>query len=176
MQHQPHRTSAEPRPYPPPRRRVRGFTLVELMITIVIAAILLTIAVPSFKATIARTNLGGTYNDMLSTLRYARSEAVTRGAEVSVEAVGGDWDKGWEVKFPDPGGGPDEVLRAHDALAAQYKITVTPAGTTQLKFDPRGGADGQLCFEFADIDAGSPAAPVRLMMLGSGSTHSVDNC
>lgn len=55
-----------------------GFTLVELMVTIFVAAILMAIAVPSFKNITTSTRLTSTSNSMISALNAARMEAIKR--------------------------------------------------------------------------------------------------
>ncbi len=62
--------------------RVRGFTLVEMMITITVAAILLMIAVPSFTNIINSNRLKTTANAMIGALNTARMSAVQRNASV----------------------------------------------------------------------------------------------
>lgn len=64
--------------------RVRGFNLIELMIGIAVAAILLTIAIPSFTATINRNRLATAANELVASLQLARMEAVRHGARVVV--------------------------------------------------------------------------------------------
>ncbi|HEX7342312.1 MAG TPA: GspH/FimT family pseudopilin [Rhodanobacteraceae bacterium] len=61
--------------------RARGFTLVELMITIFVAAILITIAVPSFQHVIASTRLTTTSNSLVNALQVARMQAIKRNAD-----------------------------------------------------------------------------------------------
>ena len=62
----------------------RGFTLIELVITLLIAAILVTVGIPSFQS-IIRTNLGTAIaNEALTAINYARVEAIKRGLSVSV--------------------------------------------------------------------------------------------
>lgn len=61
-----------------PRAAVRGFTLVELMIAVAVAAVLLVIAVPNFRNTILSNKLTSTANDIVTALNVARMEAVKR--------------------------------------------------------------------------------------------------
>jgi type IV fimbrial biogenesis protein FimT len=72
------------------RHRPRGFTVVELMVTVTVAGILLAVAVPSFNATSARARLEGVTNELSVDLQYARSEAIRRrtSAALSIDAAG----------------------------------------------------------------------------------------
>ena len=63
---------------------MRGFTLIELMVTIAVAAILLGIAVPSFQDLVIRNRLATKANELITALNLARSEAVKRGIWVTV--------------------------------------------------------------------------------------------
>lgn len=60
----------------------RGFTLVELMVTVAVAAILLTIAVPSFNRIINANRLSTAANEMVGALNLARMEAIKRNGSV----------------------------------------------------------------------------------------------
>ena len=63
---------------------VRGFTLVELMVTVAVAAVLLAIAVPSFTSIVNSSRLTAQANEVVAALQSARMEAVRRNARVSV--------------------------------------------------------------------------------------------
>ncbi|MDG2524560.1 Tfp pilus assembly protein FimT/FimU [Stenotrophomonas sp. HITSZ_GD] len=95
-----------------PCRSSRGFTLVELMVTIAVLAILVAIAFPSFEATFRSNRVATTNNALLSALSMARSEAVrnTRGGGVCASADGegcnGNWSNGW-IAFADNDGSGD---------------------------------------------------------------------
>lgn len=86
-------------------RRLRGFTLIELMITLALAAIILTLGVPSFRDIILNNRAATQSNELVTAMNVARSEAVRRGARVSVcpsndqaTCTGGtDWAIGWIV-------------------------------------------------------------------------------
>ncbi|MFZ0488593.1 MAG: GspH/FimT family pseudopilin [Arenicellales bacterium] len=64
--------------------RATGFTLIELMITLIVAALLLVWGVPSFQRFINRTTLTSETNNWVAVLNYARNEAITRGQRVTV--------------------------------------------------------------------------------------------
>jgi prepilin-type N-terminal cleavage/methylation domain-containing protein len=67
------------------RRRSRaGFTVIELMAVMVVAAILLALAVPSWRDTMVRKRVEGVFVELQTDLEYARSEAVARNAPVRV--------------------------------------------------------------------------------------------
>ncbi len=86
-------------------RQQRGLTLIELMVGVTVLSILLLFAVPSFQATIARSRLTSSTNDLVSAIALARSEAIRRGTRVTVckSANGtgctnaGGWQQGWLV-------------------------------------------------------------------------------
>jgi type IV fimbrial biogenesis protein FimT len=68
----------------PRRHSVGGFTLVELLVVMAIAAILLTIGVPSYTATTSKYRVSTEVNSLVGDLQYARSEAIKQGVTVTV--------------------------------------------------------------------------------------------
>lgn len=157
-----------------------GFTLIELIVTMFVAAVLLAIAVPSFKHLISNTHLGSVSNDFLSTLKYARTEAVSRGNQVAVSAsTSGEWRDGWSaVAIAANADDSDSLLRKHDALKARYTITVTPDSTTRVAFNSRGSttADEETCFTLRPTDASAQTPPIHIAILPSGAIHSASQC
>lgn len=67
----------------------KGFTLLELMIGIAILAIMISIAVPNYNAQIEASRLRADTENVLTALQLARSEAVTRRAQVTVSNFAG---------------------------------------------------------------------------------------
>ena len=95
-----------------------GFTLIELMITLVVAAILLMVGVPSFLDMYKNNRLLTAANTLTASVNLTRSEAVTRGVRVKVckSADGStcttsdNWEQGWVVMVDDDGDGvPDDI-------------------------------------------------------------------
>lgn len=105
----------------------RGLTLIELLVTLSIAVVLITIAVPGFQAFFQRNRVQSAGSELVAALNLARSEAIRQGARVSVcgsadpsaavPACGeNQWQNGYVVFFDADGDGQfdendDEVLR-----------------------------------------------------------------
>lgn len=81
--------------------QANGFTLIELMVTIAIAAILMMIAIPSFTAYQRNAELTSFINSMVAAINGARGEAMKRGRyAMIVPADNTNWSSGW-IAFVD---------------------------------------------------------------------------
>jgi type IV fimbrial biogenesis protein FimT len=78
-------------------RKVAGFTIMELIITLVIAGILASFALPSFGYLSANTRVKSAATELYLSLIKARSEATKRNAAVTVSRTGSNWEGGWKV-------------------------------------------------------------------------------
>jgi type IV fimbrial biogenesis protein FimT len=121
-------------------KRNTGFTLIELMVTLALAAIVLTLAVPSFQEIIRDNRLATQTNDFISALNLARSEAIKRGVRVtlcqSADSVSctntGRYEQGWIV-FVDPNNNAtvdagEQLIRSAGAIPASTGITLMGNG------------------------------------------------
>src|SRR3569833_4532748 len=91
----------------------RGFTLVELLVTISIATILVTLAVPSFSDFVKNNRMITQPTDFVTAMNVARSEAIRRGTRITLCkssdgagcVSGRNWEQGWIVFVDDDGDG-----------------------------------------------------------------------
>jgi len=76
------------------RRQQSGFTLVELMITLAVAVILATLAIPSFVSFVEKSRLRGATDDLVALLNSSRAAAVKLQRDVNV-SLGGSASGSW---------------------------------------------------------------------------------
>lgn len=117
----------------------RGFTLVELLVTLAVGVILLAIAIPSYSVFVRANRLASVANDLVSAIHMTRSEAIKRGKRVTLCKTGdatsaaptcdaaASWQHGWLV-FVDSGvrgviDSTDVLLRVHGPAPAGTTIT-----------------------------------------------------
>lgn len=135
--------------------RQRGFTLVELLITIAVATILMTVAVPSFVETVKNNRLTTNANALLGALAIARSEAVKEGQRATVCASddqatcgGDDWTLGWIVWVDVDGNGVQAASELHQVGDASPSSMTLDATTYTIQFTAQGalvtGTDGSI--------------------------------
>lgn len=141
-----------------------GFTLIELMVTLAVAAIILTLAVPSFVSFVRSQRATTQANDLLVALTFARSETLKRGEPIAVCATtdatasppacsGNDaWSGGWLVFVDDATGGTsgefdsgsEELLRVHGALDGNTSLS--GGGSAAVRFLSNGLVEASAAF------------------------------
>ena len=79
-------------------RRSAGFTLVELLVTIVIGTVLLVVAVPSFVTFQRNAQLSDAVSNFMAAINVARANAMRQGVDsYMVPSSGTNWASGWNV-------------------------------------------------------------------------------
>lgn len=127
------------------RQNNRGFTLIELIVTLTIAGILIALAGPAMKSFILDQRLTTQANDFIADLNLARSEAIKRATNVTICRQGGslsspscnssaNWQTG-RIVFVDSDGDStidsgDTILRVRESLDGSN--TMTPVGSVTL--------------------------------------------
>jgi type IV fimbrial biogenesis protein FimT len=127
-----------------------AFTLIELMIAIAVATIVLTLGVPSFNSVIERNQLSAYTNLLVSSLYFARSEAIRRNETITVchsddgATCGGfGYEDGWIIFFDDTGDGDyddagEELIRVHESLPYNYTMRTNLLGN--FNYSAKGSA------------------------------------
>lgn len=113
-----------------PRRSAAGFTLIEILVTITVLAVVMAIGTPSFRSFTNSQSIRSTSFDLNSALTLARSEAVKRNGAVTVTRRNNDWSQGWTVTASD-----GSVL--HSSERASNRVTAVNA-TAAVTFNQTG--------------------------------------
>ena len=156
-----------------------GVTLVELLFTMVVLAILVAIAVPSFRGASLSSRLTAAANDLHASVQIARSEAIksnraTRlcaSEDGSTCADDGDWEQGWIVlDLNDPLDVSDDVvLHTQAGIPGGFKV-VESGGLLQLDFQPIGvGANAAIFTVCREEPLGSEERVVSVTATGLAS-------
>lgn len=169
-----------------PVRKNRGFTLIELMITLAVIAIVATIAVPVMGDMVTRSRTTATFNELQGLISYARSEsAKTPGNSILLCASANgtgctnseDWKVGWLIARDVNGDGNvdsgDAVLKVIGPLTTGLSLTVKSATDTTFNTKallltrngaPAGG--NQVTFKLCDAFGASEARGVIMAVSG----------
>lgn len=84
----------------PSVKNPKGFTLIELIITVVIAGIIVAIAAPNFNSFVRKSHIITTSNGLIASLNLARSESIKRNINVTLRRKGSTtkvWDDGGDI-------------------------------------------------------------------------------
>ena len=187
-----------------PARAARGFTLIELMITLTVAGILGVVAAPAMSVFLKNSGLRGTAYELMGALTLARGEAIKRGtravlcqraeeqenAPAAAPACGGnDWSNGWLVFLDenndrtfDPDDG-DILLDTGSALAHGIQLRTNTQAGQALTYLPSGAAQitSAAHFVLCDERQESHGRQVNVSLVGrpvlvDGTRNPLDAC
>ena len=136
---------------------MRGFSLVELMVTLAVLAMLVSVALPSFVELTRSNRVTHQANDALAMARYARSEAVRRAEDVVLNFTPSD--SGWRASVVDSA---NHVLRRVDHPTSPVAIS-----SGRIVFDALGrAADARISLTYGSITR-------HVCIVSSGRAHVV---
>lgn len=164
----------------------RGFTLIELLIVIAIAAIVASLAVPSFRTMLVKRSVQSTATSFVEDMRFARTEALRRSSRVTMCSLAdsstgtcantdGKWTNGWVV-FADSNGDStvdtgEEIVRVQQGAANVASIVGKVATTTlaSFKFEANGWCKVcSQCLDFSSTGSGTSAAKRKVVISNQG--------
>jgi len=124
--------------------RQRGFTIIELMITLMLASIVVLMAVPSFARTINNNRVTTAVNDFNTSLAFAKSEAVKHNRSVKLVSNSDDWVQGYSIgidlngdnDFTDSG---ETSLKIVEVAATNVTIDPVPNTLSVIEINNLGG-------------------------------------
>ncbi len=155
-----------------------GFTLIELMVTIAVLGILLSIGIPSYQNMVLNSRITAQANQVITALNYARSEAVKRAAPATVCSTNGgaacagstNWSTGWLV-FADANengavDGGEAILRVWPALNTGNTLNKTGIHT-RVTFAATGFSAGFMTtFNLCDTNGVSGSRTITINATG----------
>jgi type IV fimbrial biogenesis protein FimT len=152
---------------------MRGFTLIELIVTILVAGILMAIAIPSFTQFLKDARMGGQARGLLSDVQYARSEAVKRNQNVALcpssdgATCADDWAN-TRIIFVDDNrdgvrGNTEEILRISESPVPPQTLV---AEDDFLFFRSTGQVNAATTFTFCDDRVGNFGRLVTVSVSG----------
>ena len=154
-------------------RKEAGFTLVEVMVTVIIVAILSAMAAPSYKSIVTDMRMSSEINALINDLNFARSEALKRGQIISVCpalsptaattscSATTDWSTGWVVLAP------SGVTPLRLSAGVTHSDTLTSGLTSSITITPLGYAFTTDTIRLRDSN--SSTALYRCITFTSGS-------
>lgn len=165
-------------------RQELGFTLMEVLVTVAVLSIVVSLALPSFRVTLQNNRRAAALNDFVVTLSHARGLAVARRVPVTVCrsnayaattptcAAGSGWEDGW-LTFLDVNGdgtfdsATDSVERRHEALPSDITFRGNTKVVNRVTFNNAGVTNNNGTLALCD-SRGWSTANSRVVVISTG--------
>ncbi|MGI9281405.1 MAG: GspH/FimT family pseudopilin [Endozoicomonas sp.] len=170
------------------KKTAKGFSLIELMITLLIAAIIIAMGLPQLREMSNTIRFANLQQNLISSLLYARSEAVKNGSNtiacastngINCSASANDWSQGWLI-FTDENnnglydGEPVDTPRRSQTVDSIASITW--GNTTPIVFEGDGTVNNTSSGTFLICDGQATSSIARGVTINlSGRVRSTDS-
>lgn len=161
----------------------RGFTIIEVMVSLAVLGVLIAIAIPSFSNAIKRYRISAIRDELTASLQMARSEAIRRGVQIivmrnTVNCIfdmpdSQDWHCGWRLVVDSNDNGivnaSEEVIQ-NTVLPTGYMLGHPNAGSPSKIIANRWGQISPLAnrFVISPIATGVADPETMTICIGSG--------
>lgn len=152
-------------------KKMRGFTLVELMVTLAVLAIIIAIAIPNMSTFTKKQAVRSTADELLLSMVYARSEALKANQSIYILPAAGGWSSGWCVSKGAACSGT-QLLRSFIPSGKNLKFSGFGA---QIKFNGKGIRDVGST-DYSVEDETLPAADKRCIKLHKTGRAAMADC
>jgi type IV fimbrial biogenesis protein FimT len=169
--------------FPPPKRHVRGFTLIEVLVSLAILGILAALAAPSFSGSIKRQRVNSIKDDLIASMQTARSEAIRRGLNVFLIrspatgscalATAPEFNCGWQLVVDANANNTADATEItnriqESTVPSRYVVMHTAPGSS-IRFNRWGQAQGTgHGFVISQLDDGVGGAATTTVCISSG--------
>lgn len=168
----------------------KGFTVIELMIVLTVAAVLLAVGLPSFETMIKRNRISTEVNRVVGNLNYARSEAVAQGQTITLatkSATNNDWSQGWQIfvdSTPAAGGSAfdaanDTLLKDIDGSPGSLTVNSNAQGSPYISFRSNGMLNeggASVIIAVCDEDGTEQGSSITVNLVGRVSVAETATC
>lgn len=158
-----------------------GFTLLELLVGVSIAAILVVLALPAFSVWLADAQIRAGAQTVAGGLRYAQAEAIKRNENVQLVLDSTTKSGGWSAELVSSKAVLQTGVFLEGADRAQF--TTTPAGRRTVTFTGMGQVapandDGTLAFDsvVVDVPAVTDRRPLTVLVGNSAARAGIKIC
>lgn len=171
-------------------RKSRGLTLIELVVTVTVLAVIIALAMPSFSVLLANQRIRTATENLRAGLQGARVEALKRGQGVVFEMpiLDSSWRYGCESPVADDNDGdglpdcPSQIQVSASSVGDDSTLTIvtTPAGVSRVAFSPLGLVRQTVPVPFTQIDitvpniSASNLKPLRILLPAGGLSRICD--